>query len=117
MASSSAGKRRRMRPRLTAPDWVGNTVSRAKQLGIAAGQNAGQACCKRETGGMPPAGTGLLPLEPDLRSEGDLHVVVGAMIEVDLVTDFSPKTDGAGECFDASARIHGKIRSAGVKPD
>ena len=30
---------------------------------------------------------------------------MGAVIEVNLVSNFSPKTDGAGESLDASARI------------
>jgi hypothetical protein len=60
---------------------------------------------------------GLRALEPELRSEGDLHVVVAAVIEVHLVTDFSPKADGADKGLNTAAGIQGKIRSAVVQPN
>src|ERR1051326_2991958 len=50
-----------------------------------------------------------LPLEAELRSDHELQVVVGAVIEVDHVANLSPDAEALAE-FHADARIQDAVR-------
>jgi len=53
-------------------------------------------------------------LEAELRSEAHPQVVVGAVIEENIVANFCTNTDGPGKHFKSSARIHREVgRSVG----
>jgi len=110
-----------MRPGPKASDWVGNTVSRPVKIGDRATSSAPSLAGlphKEKPAAINAAGwRPVAALESDLRSEGDLHVVVGAVIEVNLVSNFSAKTNRPCESLNATAGVHGKISSAGVKPN
>ena len=110
-----------MRPRPKASDWVGNTVSRPVKAGGESGERRASLAGiphKEKPAAINAAGwRPVAALESDLRSESDLHVVVGAVIEVNLVSNFSAKTNRPCESLNATAGVHGKISSAGVKPN
>jgi hypothetical protein len=49
-------------------------------------------------------------LETELRSEADPQIVMNAVVEKDIVSDFGAKPDRSGKSFDTSARIDREIR-------
>jgi len=54
-------------------------------------------------------------LETELRSESDSQVIVSAIPEVDVIANFGTQANRPTKNLDASPRIYGKPRGAGVE--
>src|SRR5581483_3351300 len=48
-------------------------------------------------------------LEPEMRSEGDLQVVVGAVDQVDFIASFQAQANRTDEGFKSGARVKGEV--------
>src|SRR6516164_3285809 len=57
------------------------------------------------------------PLEPELRTEADAHVVVYAAVEEDVISNFGSHADRSRESFNSATRVHGKVGRATAQAD
>ena len=69
---------------------------------------------EKQPGTVPfrPSSAAHYPSEPKDRAKGGLQVVVGSVVDIDLVSSLQTQTKRTPESLDSAARVNGEFRRA-----